>query len=636
MRVRSTIVLVVALLLAMMGVPVQAAHQETAEPGAAGVSLAEDTVRMAHEMVTRRTEPVRERPTVHPANVGTARVADYHDTCGDSGVGDLSGLYNVDTVSDVGWRWFTCPSRAFRGTADELVLMGVYDLSLPRVDGPDFAILQWPQDGYFEVYYAAGSNDTNLWQLLGSDFGATYGTASAVVAGEFAFPAATIRFPDRYEFAVTTVGADGSTDTLPKSGHPMPTVPTSCPVIVPLRAEVVLDGDAPTEALLERIEAAGMSVADTVSVDHGIVFVDNVDAHDMAWLSALEGVVSVQRPRNVEPAQLADNWHLGQLGMLELDSSVHARPAHVAVIDDGVDATHPVLSRSMGAGFDAVSGRVVPAGRSNNFGVHGTAVASMIVGDGASRVHGSNPLAIIRSVNVTTHDGCITTDRVANAIIAAANMPEVRVINVSLAGGGTSFAEHSAIGVAQANGKIVVAASGNDQQSAPNRPNFPASASSVIGVGATGPNGMLASFSQVAGADILAPGADVRVAALSGRTEVDSGTSFASPLVAGTLSAWMVDNPSATVDQARAALIAAGTPVPGSPAPLLNVASLMRASEPDPAPRFSDVAGTTHEAAIGALVDAGITSGFADGTFRPDGNVTRGQMASFLTRALDL
>ena len=53
-------------------------------------------------------------------------------------------------------------------------------------------------------------------------------------------------------------------------------------------------------------------------------------------------------------------------------------------------------------------------------------------------------------------------------------------------------------------------------------------------------------------------------------------------------------------------------------------------------PPFSDIAGTTHQAAITAIVDAGITGGFSDGTYRPGANVTRGQMATFLTRALEL
>jgi hypothetical protein len=51
---------------------------------------------------------------------------------------------------------------------------------------------------------------------------------------------------------------------------------------------------------------------------------------------------------------------------------------------------------------------------------------------------------------------------------------------------------------------------------------------------------------------------------------------------------------------------------------------------------FPDTVGTTHEQAIGALAAAEITGGFPDGTYRPGAPVTRGQMASFLARALGL
>jgi hypothetical protein len=52
--------------------------------------------------------------------------------------------------------------------------------------------------------------------------------------------------------------------------------------------------------------------------------------------------------------------------------------------------------------------------------------------------------------------------------------------------------------------------------------------------------------------------------------------------------------------------------------------------------RFSDVEGTTHARAIHALADAGIVSGYADGTFRPGLSVQRGQVAAIIARWLEL
>ena len=51
---------------------------------------------------------------------------------------------------------------------------------------------------------------------------------------------------------------------------------------------------------------------------------------------------------------------------------------------------------------------------------------------------------------------------------------------------------------------------------------------------------------------------------------------------------------------------------------------------------FTDDDTSTHEANINAIAAAGITLGFSDGTFQPDGFVSRAQMASFLSRGLEL
>ena len=56
----------------------------------------------------------------------------------------------------------------------------------------------------------------------------------------------------------------------------------------------------------------------------------------------------------------------------------------------------------------------------------------------------------------------------------------------------------------------------------------------------------------------------------------------------------------------------------------------------EPGQRFSDVAGSPHEGAIYALVVAGVIDGYADGTFRPQEPLRREHMAAILTRALDL
>jgi hypothetical protein len=69
----------------------------------------------------------------------------------------------------------------------------------------------------------------------------------------------------------------------------------------------------------------------------------------------------------------------------------------------------------------------------------------------------------------------------------------------------------------------------------------------------------------------------------------------------------------------------------------ISYADIFEVGGPLPPPadvsRFTDVVGTTFETEIGALAGAGITLGNPDGTFLPNAEVTRGQLATFLMRA---
>ncbi|HSK21685.1 MAG TPA: S-layer homology domain-containing protein [Egicoccus sp.] len=65
-------------------------------------------------------------------------------------------------------------------------------------------------------------------------------------------------------------------------------------------------------------------------------------------------------------------------------------------------------------------------------------------------------------------------------------------------------------------------------------------------------------------------------------------------------------------------------------------AMLQRALDlPESSPSFRDVQRNRHRLAIGAVAEAGITTGYRDNTFRPDAVVNRGQVATFVDRATD-
>lgn len=96
---------------------------------------------------------------------------------------------------------------------------------------------------------------------------------------------------------------------------------------------------------------------------------------------------------------------------------------------------------------------------------------------------------------------------------------------------------------------------------------------------------------------------------------------------------------SATADAGVAGGFPDGTFRPGAPVTRGQMAAFLTRALRLPraaAHTFVDVSGSVHEAAVAALAAAGITGGYPDGTFRPDVVVSRGQMAAFLQRALDL
>lgn len=240
--------------------------------------------------------------------------------------------------------------------------------------------------------------------------------------------------------------------------------------------------------------------------------------------------------------------------------------ASVAVVDSGVDATHPDLAGHIGPGRDIAFGD-----RETRDSVgHGTFVAGLITaidgnGIGTRGVAGNTTVVPIR---VTT-TGSITSANAAAGIVAAVDAG-ASVVNLSFGGPSLSAAERAALDYATSRNVLVVAAAGNTR-AAGNTAVYPAAAiggsrggwSNGISVGAVDPNGQPAPFSTSNDAVTLsAPGAGsaedcgdgvfstipqqatlwsdgtcLRTVASptdsAGRYGYAEGTSFAAPIVAG-------------------------------------------------------------------------------------------------------
>lgn len=202
----------------------------------------------------------------------------------------------------------------------------------------------------------------------------------------------------------------------------------------------------------------------------------------------------------------------------------------VAVIDTGVDATHPDLAGQLLPSIDFSSAR-----SSNPVDTHGhgTHVAGIIAAkrDNGIGIAGAAPNAKILPLKVFEADGTAYSSAIAEAITYAANQG-VEVINMSLGSDVPDQVIRDAIAYALGKGVIVIAAAGNSGHLG-SPAMYPAAWDEVIAVGAMDPEGQNVAYFSNRGSylDIAAAGEDVP-STVPGGYQYMSGTSMAAPFVA--------------------------------------------------------------------------------------------------------
>ncbi|MCX7924238.1 MAG: S8 family serine peptidase, partial [Fimbriimonadales bacterium] len=242
------------------------------------------------------------------------------------------------------------------------------------------------------------------------------------------------------------------------------------------------------------------------------------------------------------------------------------RTVYIAIVDTGIDATHPDLTQKMrrhnnGAiyGYNAIS-NTTNAHDVHGHGTHcaGIAAAHTNNGTGIAGVAAWNAnLASVHTavqlmpVKVLNDQGYGTfADTVRGIIWAADN--GAHIISLSLGGVTGTQQLYDAVNYAWNRGCLVVAAAGNNGS---NAPFYPASYENVVAVAATDPNDYLTSFSQYgAWVDIAAPGQAILSTVPGGGYESWSGTSMACPHVAGAAALIWSRVPSLSNQQLRQAL----------------------------------------------------------------------------------
>ncbi|MFI8189058.1 S8 family peptidase [Streptomyces sp. NPDC085946] len=304
-----------------------------------------------------------------------------------------------------------------------------------------------------------------------------------------------------------------------------------------------------------------------------------LSATEAKRLAADPAVASVEQNQRVRLAatQSSAPWGLDRIDQTSLPlSGTYTYPdtagsgVTVYVIDTGVRITHQQISGRASYGYDAVDGDTTASDGNG----HGTHVATTVAGT----TYGVAKKAKIVAVRVLDNNGSGTTAGVIAGIDwVTKNHSGPSVANLSL-GGGASTALDTAVRTSIASGVTYAVAAGNSNANASSY--SPARVTEAITVGATTSTDARASYSNYGSVlDIFAPGSSITAGWHTGDTATStiSGTSMATPHVAGAAAVYLAGHTSSTPAQVASALVAGATtgkvtgPGTGSPNRLLKI-----------------------------------------------------------------
>ena len=236
----------------------------------------------------------------------------------------------------------------------------------------------------------------------------------------------------------------------------------------------------------------------------------------------------------------------------------------IAVIDGPADTTMPEL-----AGADITVKNMCDFTASPDSRSHGTAMVSLLAARGYGVARGARITNYVLPTREDTYGDECRSSNIDDAINAAV-ADGARVISISQGGGGRiTDGERQAIARAVARGVVVVVATGNESTQDPSD-SF-ASVNGTVGVGASDSGGRIQPYSNYGrGLAVMAPGdLDYHDLGNGGQMASTSGTSAATPIVAGFVAVAMQRWPQASGNQIIQTLIATATTGPTGQ-PLIN------------------------------------------------------------------
>jgi subtilisin len=266
--------------------------------------------------------------------------------------------------------------------------------------------------------------------------------------------------------------------------------------------------------------------------------------------AAIEGLLHNPNVTNIDPdikvyavdAELNDSWGVKRIGAGTVhDGGNLGTGVKVAIIDSGIDYTHPDLDDNYVDGYDFVNGDDYPMDDDG----HGTHVAGTVAAeDNEQGVVGVAPEAELYALKVLGPDGSGNYSDVIAALQWAVDN-DIQVTNNSYGSSGDpGELVKAAFDNAEAQGLLNVCAAGNNGNPPGRGDNviYPARYESCIAVAATDQSDSRARWSSTGpDLELSAPGVSINSTLLDGGYGTGSGTSMASPHVAGT-AALMIAN----------------------------------------------------------------------------------------------
>ncbi|WP_169732398.1 S8 family serine peptidase [Haloglycomyces albus] len=297
-------------------------------------------------------------------------------------------------------------------------------------------------------------------------------------------------------------------------------------------------------------EAKSQGVEDikTYSVLNG--FFGEMSEKQAEAFASQPGVDYVEQNReisiNASGSQSNPTWGLDRVDQrdLPMDDTYNwdndGNGVHAYIIDTGINTSHQEFSGRTAPGYDAVGGGT------DDCNGHGTHVAGTVAGS----EYGVAKEATVVPVRVLDCNGSGSFDGVVDGIEwVANNANKPAVANMSL-GADNSSALNDSVDNAVASGVTFAVAAGNGDNDACN--NTPAGANDVLTVAASDSSDGKASFSAWGSCiEVFAPGVNITSAwhTSDSATNTISGTSMASPHVAGAVAIYLSENPSASTTE---------------------------------------------------------------------------------------